>query len=160
MEAVAELDEFDMDSFTPMLCDLNDFECVRNFCDEVVKFANEKPLDRVVCNAAVYQPSLDYPKYSKDNIEQQMQTNFLSHFLMVSQLMPHMAGSNGATLSPMNSSFRWTGRTIGACNVRFGPRDQQRASVRLRLTSRSSRPAVKKRLACYLHAFHLQRCNT
>ena len=119
MEIIAELDEFDMENFTPMLCDLNDFACVRNFCDEVVKLANEKPIDRVVCNAAVYQPSLDYPKYSVDNIEQQMQTNFLSHFLMVSQLMPHMAGSSGATLLDLNFSFRTAGRTLGVCNMRL-----------------------------------------
>jgi hypothetical protein len=97
MEAVAEMDELDMENFTPMLCDLNDFACVRNFCEEVVKFANDKPLDRLVCNAAVYQPSLDHAKWSKDGIEQQIQSNFLSHFLMISKLMPHMAGAKGWT---------------------------------------------------------------
>jgi len=116
MEAVAELDEFDMNSFTPMLCDLNDFECVRNFCDEVVKFANEKPLDRVVCNAAVYQPSLDYPKYSKDNIEQQMQSNFLSHFLMVSRLMPLVAGSSDPRVT-MVGSVTGNDNTVGGGGV-------------------------------------------
>ena len=95
MEAIAELDGFDTDSFTAMECDLNDFACVRKFCDEVKEFANEKPLDRLLCNAAVYQPSLDYAKWSKDGIEQQMQTNFLSHFLMISLLMPAMAGATG-----------------------------------------------------------------
>jgi hypothetical protein len=74
-----------------------DFACVRNFCEEVVKFANDKPLDRLVCNAAVYQPSLDHAKWSKDGIEQQIQSNFLSHFLMISKLMPHMAGAKGWT---------------------------------------------------------------
>jgi NAD(P)-dependent dehydrogenase (short-subunit alcohol dehydrogenase family) len=66
----------------------------------VVKFANDKPLDRLVCNAAVYQPSLDHAKWSKDGIEQQIQSNFLSHFLMISKLMPHMAGAKGWTRGP------------------------------------------------------------
>ena len=105
MEAIAELDELNMDLFTPMYCDLNDFSCVRKFCEDVVKFANEKPLDRLVCNAALYQPSLDYPKWSADGIEQQMQSNFLSHFLMISLLMPHMKGAVGTTLSSPPSSF-------------------------------------------------------
>ena len=134
MEAVAEIEEFDMSSFTPMLCDLNDFDCVRNFCDEVVKFANEKPVDRVVCNAAVYQPSLDYPKYSKDDIEQQMQSNFLSHFLMVSRLMPHMAGSSGATQTLLNFLFRRAGRTASAGNVPHGSRYQHKAERRASCT--------------------------
>lgn len=99
MEAIAELDEFDMSSFTPMLCDLNDFACVRKFCQDVTEFANEKPVDRLVCNAAVYQPSLDVPKWSVDGIEQQMQSNFLSHFLMISLLMPFMKGAAGTTPS-------------------------------------------------------------
>ena len=98
MAAIAELDEFDLSSFTPMLCDLNDFACVRKFCEDVTNFANEKPVDRLVCNAAVYQPSLDVPKWSKDGIEQQMQSNFLSHFLMISLLMPFMKGASGTYL--------------------------------------------------------------
>jgi NAD(P)-dependent dehydrogenase (short-subunit alcohol dehydrogenase family) len=100
MEAIAELDEFDMSCFTPMLCDLNDFACVRQFCEDVKVFANEKPVDRLVCNAALYQPSLDVPKWSKDGIEQQMQSNFLSHFLMISLLMPFMKGTAGTTPPP------------------------------------------------------------
>ena len=55
----------------------------------------------------------------------QMQTNFLSHFLMVSQLMPHMAGSSGATLPDLNLSFRTAGRTLGVCNVRLVLRGHQ-----------------------------------
>jgi len=119
MEAVAELDELDMSSFRAMHCDLNDFECVRNFCDEVVKLANDKPLDRLVCNAAVYQPSLDYPKWSKDGIEQQMQSNFLSHFLMISQLMPHMAGAAGASRPRITMVGSVTGNdnTVGGGGV-------------------------------------------
>jgi short-subunit dehydrogenase len=35
-----------------------------------------KPVDRLICNAGVYQPSLDYAKWSVDNHEQTMQINF------------------------------------------------------------------------------------
>ncbi|RYY80693.1 hypothetical protein EON63_16605 [archaeon] len=44
----------------------------------------------MVCNAGVYQPTLDYPQYSDDDIEQQIQINFLSHFLMTSLLVWYM----------------------------------------------------------------------
>jgi len=84
MEVIAEVDEFDPENFTPMECELNSYQSVRTFCDEVFKFKEGKPLDRLICNAAVYQPSLPYAKWSVDGHEQQMQINYLSHFLMTS----------------------------------------------------------------------------
>lgn len=90
MEAVAEIDGFDLENFTPMECELNSFESVRNFCKNVNEFRLSKPIDRLICNAGVYQPTLDHAKWSIDNHEQTMQINFLSHFLMVSELMEGM----------------------------------------------------------------------
>ena len=83
MEAVAEIDGFPMDRFTPMRCELNSFDSVRNFCDELKTFKKSKPIDRLICNAGVYQPTLPYAKWSADGHEQTMQINFLSHFLMI-----------------------------------------------------------------------------
>jgi NAD(P)-dependent dehydrogenase (short-subunit alcohol dehydrogenase family) len=73
-----------MSSFTCMKCDLASFESVRQFTAALDEFRCERPIDRFVCNAAVYQPSLAAAKWTEDNIEQQMQINFLSHFLMAS----------------------------------------------------------------------------
>jgi protochlorophyllide reductase len=87
MEAVAEIDGFDTDNFTPLYCDLNSFQSVRDFCDKVDGFRLSKPIDRLICNAGIYQPTLPYAKWSADNHEQTMQTNFLSHFLMTSIFM-------------------------------------------------------------------------
>ncbi len=83
MEAVAEVDGFDMDNFTPMQVELNDFASVRKFCDDLKEFKLSKPLDRLVCNAGIYQPTLPYAKWSADGHEQTMQVNYLSHFLMI-----------------------------------------------------------------------------
>eukprot|EP00316_Scyphosphaera_apsteinii_P023450 CAMPEP_0119310648 /NCGR_PEP_ID=MMETSP1333-20130426/19690_1 /TAXON_ID=418940 /ORGANISM="Scyphosphaera apsteinii, Strain RCC1455" /LENGTH=568 /DNA_ID=CAMNT_0007314867 /DNA_START=85 /DNA_END=1794 /DNA_ORIENTATION=+ len=91
MEVVAEIEDFDMESFTPMHLELNSFDSVRKFCKELEQFKLSKPIDRLICNAGIYQPSLPYPKWSMDQHEQTMQVNFLSHFLMVSLLMPDMA---------------------------------------------------------------------
>ena len=90
MEAVAELDEFPADSFTPMHCELNSFESVRSFCNELMEWKGAKPIDRLICNAGVYQPTLPYAKWSADDHEQTMQINYLSHFLMISLLMEDM----------------------------------------------------------------------
>ena len=43
----------------------------------VDKFRGDRPIDRLVCNAAVYQPTLDYPKWTVDGHEQQLQINYL-----------------------------------------------------------------------------------
>ena len=83
MEAVAEVDDFDLKDFTPMECELNSFDSVRKFCDDVKEFTMNKPIDRFICNAGVYQPTLPYAKWSADGHEQTMQINYLSHFLML-----------------------------------------------------------------------------
>ena len=66
MEAVAEIDDLDMNSFTAMHVELNDFSSVRSFCDELERFKGDKHVDRLICNAAVYQPSLPHAKWSVD----------------------------------------------------------------------------------------------
>lgn len=90
MEMIAQEEEFDMSSFTMMKCDLASFTSVRSFVSELLEFKSGKPLDRLVCNAAVYQPSLDTAKYTEDEIEQQLQINHLSHFLLTSLLINDM----------------------------------------------------------------------
>lgn len=91
MRVVAELEEFPEDRFTPMHVELNSFDSVRKFCEELKEWKAGKPLDRLICNAGVYQPSLPYAKWSEDDIEQTMQINYLSHYLMVSLLLSDMA---------------------------------------------------------------------
>lgn len=90
MAEVATEEEFDMSSFTPLYCDLASFASVRSFVKNVEEFKSGQPLDRLVCNAAVYQPSLDVAKYTEDDIEQQLQINHLSQFLMVSLFLDDM----------------------------------------------------------------------
>jgi len=71
--------------------ELNSFASVRKFCKELKEFKEDAPLDRLICNAGVYQPSLPYAKWSEDDIEQTIQINYLSHFLMVSLLLDDLA---------------------------------------------------------------------
>lgn len=117
MEAVADLDGFNMDNFTPMYCELNSFESVCEFCDKVDKFRLSKPIDRLICNAGVYQPSLAYAKWSKDNHEQTMQINYLSHFLMISKLMPALMESKVGPRVVMVGSVTGNDNTVGGGGV-------------------------------------------
>jgi light-dependent protochlorophyllide reductase len=112
----AEIDGFDLDSFTPMQCELNSFDSVRTFCKNLDEFRMSKPIDRLICNAGVYQPSLEYAKWSKDNHEQTMQINFLSHFLMISQLMESMIDSSDPRVI-MVGSVTGNDNTVGGGGV-------------------------------------------
>ena len=161
MDVVCDLEEFDRSSFTAMHLELNSFASVRSFVEELDEFKGGKAVDRLICNAGVYQPSLPHAKvrglgvggggwgvlilggsavlssifllsfsfpllsppdpspllsftslppilslslqfplpfslslslqWSEDGHEQTMQINFLSHFLLISKLMPGMS---------------------------------------------------------------------
>lgn len=47
----------------------------------------QQPLDALVCNAAVYLPAKPVPTFTPDGIEESLQINHLSHFLLVSLLL-------------------------------------------------------------------------
>jgi protochlorophyllide reductase len=93
MEVVAEMDAFPPELFTPMHIELNSFESVKKFVSELNEWKGAKHVDRLICNAAVYQPSLPYAKWSADGHEQQIQINYLSHFLLTSLLLEDLAKS-------------------------------------------------------------------
>ncbi len=116
MEAVMEVDGFDPDNFTPMYCEMNSFDSVRKFCDQLDEFRLGKPIDRLLCNAGVYQPSLPDPKWSVDNHEQTMQINFLSHFLMISKLLPALRDAPDARVI-MVGSVTGNDNTVGGGGV-------------------------------------------
>ncbi|GAB5369041.1 hypothetical protein AAMO2058_001371200 [Amorphochlora amoebiformis] len=116
MRSIMEFEGFDEKSFTPMHLDLASFDSVHKFKEDLDKFRGEKPIDRLVCNAAVYQPSLDYPKWSKDDIEQQLQINFLSHFLLTSLVMEDMKGSEDPRVI-MVGSVTGNDNTVGGGGV-------------------------------------------
>jgi protochlorophyllide reductase len=116
MEVVAEVDGFDMNNFTPLHLELNSFDSVHKFCDELMEFKMTKPIDRLICNAGVYQPSLDYAKWSADGHEQTMQVNFLSHLLMISKLLDDMRKSTDPRVI-MVGSVTGNDNTVGGGGV-------------------------------------------
>lgn len=116
MAEIAREEEFDSSSFTPMLCDLASFASVRTFVNNLIEFKSGKPLDRLVCNAAVYQPSLPYAKYTEDDIEQQLQINHLSHFLMTSLLIDDMREAKNPRVI-MVGSVTGNDNTVGGGGV-------------------------------------------
>eukprot|EP00747_Dinoflagellata_sp_TGD_P125335 gnl/TRDRNA2_/TRDRNA2_174142_c1_seq1.p1 gnl/TRDRNA2_/TRDRNA2_174142_c1~~gnl/TRDRNA2_/TRDRNA2_174142_c1_seq1.p1 ORF type:complete len:731 (+),score=146.84 gnl/TRDRNA2_/TRDRNA2_174142_c1_seq1:31-2223(+) len=116
MNVVAEAEGFDMNDFTPMYLDLASFDSVDKFAQELDSFRGDHPIDRLACNAAVYQPTLPYPKWTVDGHEQQLQINYLSHFLLTSKVMPMMADSDDPRIC-MIGSVTGNDNTVGGGGV-------------------------------------------
>eukprot|EP01038_Epipyxis_sp_PR26KG_P011031 gene11031-14812_t len=89
MKAVAEAEGFDKNNHAVLELDLASFDSVRTFVSKLGSIKN-RPLDRLVCNAAVYQPALSVPRFTNDGFEEQLQINHLSHFLLCSLLISDM----------------------------------------------------------------------
>lgn len=73
------------DSYTVMHCDLSSLNSVRQFVDNFRR--SGRPLDVLVCNAAVYLPTAKEPRYTADGYELSVGTNHLGHFLLANMLM-------------------------------------------------------------------------
>lgn len=98
MKKIAEAENFgDEKNYNIMELDLASFDSTRKFVSKL-KSMKKKPLERLVCNAAVYQPSLPKPKYTADGFEQQLQINHLSHFLLCSLLLNDMKAAKDARM--------------------------------------------------------------
>mmetsp|Transcript_23500 Transcript_23500/g.25730 ORF Transcript_23500/g.25730 Transcript_23500/m.25730 type:complete len:400 (-) Transcript_23500:180-1379(-) len=111
MEEIAAKEGFDKKKYAILELDLASFDSVKKFANKL-KQIKPKPLDRLVCNAAVYQPALPTPKFTDDGFEQQMQINHLSHFLLCSLLLPDMAKAKGARMIIVGS-ITGNSNTIG-----------------------------------------------
>ena len=58
MKEVAESEGFDSSSHSILKLDLASFDSVKSFVKDLKSFKKSRPLDVLVCNAAVYQPAL------------------------------------------------------------------------------------------------------
>ena len=72
--------------------DLSDLDDVRNGCSEILnKF--KKPINSIICNAAVYKPRLRKPERSPQGFENSMAVNHFGHFLLINLLMDNILSS-------------------------------------------------------------------
>lgn len=74
------------ENYTIMHLDLASLESVRQFVDNFKR--SGQPLDVLVCNAAVYQPTAREPSFTAEGFELSVGTNHLGHFLL-SRLLLH-----------------------------------------------------------------------
>ncbi|XP_006280542.2 protochlorophyllide reductase A, chloroplastic [Capsella rubella] len=80
------------DSYTVMHMDLASLDSVRQFVDNFRRA--EMPLDVLVCNAAVYQPTANQPTFTAEGFELSVGTNHLGHFLLSRLLIDDLKNSD------------------------------------------------------------------
>ena len=66
--------------------DLSNLDDVRKGCDEILE-TFKKPINSLICNAAVYKPRLKRPERSPQGFENSMAVNHFGHFLMINLLI-------------------------------------------------------------------------
>ena len=72
--------------------DLSDLDDVRNGCSEILK-KFKKPINSIICNAAVYKPRLRKPERSSQGFENSMAVNHFGHFLLINLLLENILSS-------------------------------------------------------------------
>ncbi|KAI9186593.1 hypothetical protein LWI28_018888 [Acer negundo] len=77
---------------TIMHLDLSSLDSVRQFVDTFKR--SGRPLDVLVCNAAVYQPTAKEPSYTAEGFELSVGTNHLGHFLLSRLLLDDLNQSD------------------------------------------------------------------
>lgn len=80
------------ENYTIMHLDLSSLDSVKQFVDNFRR--SGRPLDALVCNAAVYQPTAKEPSFTADGFELSVGTNHLGHFLLSRLLLDDLKQSD------------------------------------------------------------------
>ncbi|KAJ0236196.1 Protochlorophyllide reductase C [Hirschfeldia incana] len=80
------------EDYTVMHLDLASLDSVKQFVDNYRR--TERPLDVLVCNAAVYQPTAKEPSFTAEGFELSVGTNHLGHFLLSRLLLDDLKKSD------------------------------------------------------------------
>lgn len=80
------------ENYTVMHLDLASLDSVRQFVENFHRLG--RPLDVLVCNAAVYLPTAKEPSFTAEGFELSVGTNHLGHFLLSRLLLDDMKQSD------------------------------------------------------------------
>ncbi|CAN1796385.1 Protochlorophyllide reductase A, chloroplastic [Linum perenne] len=91
-ERAAKSSGISKSDYTIMHLDLSSLESVRQFVNNFRM--SGMPLDALVCNAAIYQPTAKEPTFTADGFELSVGTNHLGHFLLSRLLIDDLKQSD------------------------------------------------------------------
>jgi len=84
------------DSYYAMKLELGSLQSVKDFVDNLKVFCPQRPINHLICNAAVYRPADPEPAWTDDGYEMSFGVNQLGHFLLVQLLMPELQRAKNA----------------------------------------------------------------
>jgi len=90
-------------SYTVMKLELANLQSVRDFVQNLKAFKSARPLNHLICNAAVYRPTDPEPMWTDDGFEMSMGVNHLGHFLLANLLIDDMAKAKNARMCIVGS---------------------------------------------------------
>jgi protochlorophyllide reductase len=90
-------------SYTVMKLELASLQSVRDFVANLKAFKSVRPLNNLICNAAVYRPTDPEPAWTDDGFEMSMGVNHLGHFLLANLLLSDMKNAKEARLCIVGS---------------------------------------------------------
>jgi protochlorophyllide reductase len=121
------------DSYLPLRLELGSLESVKNFAKNIKLFSPGRPIDHLVCNAAVYRPTDPNPAWTDDGFEMSFGVNHLGQFLLVQLLLPDLKKKNEDLKSKKSSAKKarvcWVGSITGNNNTIGGGLVYPRAEV-------------------------------
>lgn len=93
---VAKQQGFPEGSYVVMKLELGNLQSVRDFVANLKAFKSARPLNHLICNAAVYRPTDPEPAWTDDGFEMSMGVNHLGHFLLTNLLIEDMSKAKNA----------------------------------------------------------------
>jgi protochlorophyllide reductase len=90
-------------SYVVMKLELGSLQSVRDFVFNLKAFKSARPVQNLICNAAVYRPTDPAPAWTDDGFEASMGINHFGHFLLVNLLIDDMAKAKDARLCIVGS---------------------------------------------------------
>ena len=90
-------------SYVVMKLELGSLQSVRDFVYNLKAFKSIRPVQNLICNAAVYRPTDPEPAWTDDGFEASMGINHFGHFLLVNLLVDDMAKAKDARVCIVGS---------------------------------------------------------
>jgi protochlorophyllide reductase len=95
--------DFPSGSYVVMKLELASTQSVRDFVANLKAFKSARPVNNLICNAAVYRPTDPEPAWTDDGFEMSMGVNHLGHFLLANLLLDDMKKAKEARVCIVGS---------------------------------------------------------
>lgn len=90
-------------AYVVMKLELGNLQSVRDFVFNLKAFKSARPVDNLICNAAVYKPTDPEPAWTDDGFEQSMGINHFGHFLLTNLMVDDMKKAKDARMCIVGS---------------------------------------------------------